>query len=226
MLQHFGSSRRLASSLCIALVAMAGCRRGDKSAAADSAAVRTPVAAAPAFNPALDCSSTAGALQQAICPDSSLMALDDKLHTVYLEAETRQGRPVPDWFVNEQRNWNSTRDACLTTSNAKICLDSTYTRRIAAIQATNLLVPARGPVIFNCTSPGGPHDEIVATFAETTPRTAVLERGDSSLVAYQVKSASGARYQALGVEFWSKGEEAQVTWRGTSLKCREQAPSS
>jgi uncharacterized protein len=211
---------------CIALLALAACKRGEKAAAIDSTAVRTPVAAAPAFNASLDCSAAPGAIEQAVCGDTALSGLDQKLGIVYRDAESRQGPPVPDWFVNDQRSWNATRDACLTGSNVRACLDSTYIRRIAAIQATSLLVPARGPIVYNCTPPGGAHDEVVATFAETVPRTAVLERGDKSVVLYQSRSGSGARYQGNGVELWTKGDQAQVTWMGTALKCRELAPSS
>lgn len=212
--------------LCAALVAMAACKRGDKTAAVDSAAVRTPLAAPPAFRASLDCGSATGAIEQAVCGDTALSGLDQQLGIVYHDAEARQGRPVPDAFVNEQRSWNATRDACLTGTNVRACLDSAYTRRIAAIQASNLLVPARGPVIFNCTAPGADHDEVVATFAETNPKTVVLERGGKSVVAYQARSASGARYQGAGVEIWTRGDGAQITWMGSTLKCKEQAPSS
>jgi uncharacterized protein len=211
---------------CVTLLATTACKRGDKTAAIDSSAVRTPLAAAPAFKASLDCGSTVGAIEQAVCGDTALSGLDQKLGIVYSDAEARQGRPVPDWFVNDQRTWNATRDACLTGTNVHACLDSAYTRRIAAIQATSLLVPARGPIIYNCTAPGADHDEVVATFAETNPKTAVLERGDRSVVAYHSPSASGARYQGAGVEIWTRGDGAQITWMGSTLKCREQAPSS
>ncbi len=50
------------------------------------------------------------------------------------------------------------------------------------------------------------------TYFATDPQVAILERGDETVVAYQAVSASGARYEGRNVEFWTKGDEALVTW--------------
>lgn len=210
----------------VALLALAGCRRGEK-AKADDMSMR-PSSDAPAtipFNASIDCTKASSDVEQLVCSDPSLSALDQKLGTVYKEAEAKQGTPVPEWFVNEQRGWSADRDACGKASSMKSCVDSAYSRRIAAIQAGNLLVPTKGPVTYSCPL-NGDHGEVVAMFADTDPPTVVLERGDKSVVAYFVKTPSGARYEGSNVTFVDRGGEVQILWLGTALKCREQAPTS
>jgi uncharacterized protein len=208
----------------LALLALAACKRKPP---ADDMSMR-PTTDAPVsipFNASIDCGKASSDVEQLVCSDPALAALDQKLGAVYKEAEVKQGSPVPQWFVNQQRDWNTSRDACGGSPSMKSCVDTAYTHRIAALQATNLLVPTKGPVIYSCPL-NGDHGEVVAMFADTDPPTVVLERGDKSIVAYFVKTASGARYEGNNVTFVDRGGEVQVLWLGTALKCREQAPSS
>ena len=211
------------------LAGLSACsRRADKTAA-DTGGVAAPVASAPVAPPSvsLDCNAPSGDVAKVVCVDAGLSALDQKLGTVYREAEAKQSSPLPAWFTAEQHDWSAARDACATRANARACLDTAYTRRIAAIQATSLLVPTKGPVTYACGDPdAGRHDEIIVMFAETEPRSVVLDRGDKSVVAYHVRSGSGAKYEGANVVFWDKGGEAQVTWLGTALTCHEQAGTS
>ena len=39
------------------------------------------------------------------------------------------------------------------------------------------------------------------------------------VVAYLVPSANGSKYEGRNVTFWSKGDEATVTWMDRELKC-------
>ncbi len=223
------SMRRVLKDLALlacALALVTGCRKREKPVAADSAAVMTPVAAEPSPGASLDCAQASSEIEKLVCGDPKLSALDQRLGTVYKEAEARQGSPAPSSFIAAQRGWIRGRDDCGRSTNPRACVDSAYTLRIAELQATNLLVPTRGPVTYVCANPGGVHDEISAMFAETNPRSVVLERGDKSIVAYVVRSGGGVMYAGANVTFREKGGTAQVTWLGTTLKCREQAPSS
>ena len=221
-----GARLRQIEACVVVLLAVAGCRRGEKAPADDmSMRATTDAAATIPFNASIDCTKASSDVEQLVCSDPSLSALDQKLGAVYKEAEAKQGTPVPGWFVNEQRDWNADRDACGRGGSMASCVDSAYTRRIAAIQARNLLVPTKGPVIYSCPL-NGDHGEVVAMFADTDPPAVVLERGDKSIVAYLVKTASGARYEGTNVTFVDRGGEVQILWLGTALKCREQAPSS
>lgn len=214
---------------CTALAVLPACsRRADKAVASDSIAMThaTDVAATPSPGAPLDCTGASGDIEKLVCSDPKLTALDQKLGTVYREAEAKQVTPPPVWFTAEQQAWIKQRDDCWKSTDQRACADSAYTLRIAAIQATSLLVPTKGPVVYACPRADGSHDEVQAMYADTDPPSVVLERGDKSVVAYIARSGSGAKYAGANVTFWEKGGDVQVTWFGTSLKCREQAGSS
>ena len=61
----------------------------------------------------------------------------------------------------------------------------------------------------------------MATFYETDPRVAVLERGDRTVVSYLEPSQSGDKYEGRNVTFWVKGEVVLLVWGvgGDLLKC-------
>lgn len=82
-------------------------------------------------------------------------------------------------------------------------------------------IAARGPVTFDCTpSGGGAASPIQVTFYGTRPGLALLERDTTVVPAFQVRAASGARYQGAGVSFWEAKGEATVRWMGADLVCR------
>jgi membrane-bound inhibitor of C-type lysozyme len=75
-----------------------------------------------------------------------------------------------------------------------------------------------GPVTFRCDD----GSEIQATFDNAPdPATVMLVRGGEQAMLPQAMSASGARYLGDDVEFWNKGNDAAVEWRGTQLACSE-----
>jgi membrane-bound inhibitor of C-type lysozyme len=66
---------------------------------------------------------------------------------------------------------------------------------------------------------GTPAGEILATVYGTEPPTARIDRGAGTATVRQVRAASGAKFEAPGVVFWTKGREALVTWHGVTLRC-------
>ncbi len=120
--------------------------------------VLVSLAVAPRFvlaeGPAFDCAKAQGEVEQLVCKDEGLAALDRKLDGVYKAAQAK----------------------------------------------------ARA-------------NEVVATFFETDPPAARLERGDQTVTAWLVPAASGAKYEGRNVELWTKGPEASVTWLDERLKC-------
>ena len=217
--------RAIASAFAVVLL-LPGCRKADKGVAADTAAVTTPLAAEPSPGAPLDCTRASSDIEKLVCSDPKLSALDQKLGTVYKEAEAKQGSPAPAWLTAGQRGWIKGRDDCGKSSNQRACVDSAYTLRIAEIQATSLLVPTKGPVAYTCPRADGSHDEIQAMYADTDPASVVLERADKSVIAFTTRPGSGARYQGANVTFRERGGKAQVNWFGTELKCHLQEPSS
>ena len=187
-------------------------------------------ARAQAKGPTFDCAKAQGEVEQLICRDKSLAALDRKLDEVYKAALAKARDDVPQLLRTEQRGWIKGRNECwkakdgtyLTASwqakNVRECVEGTYRIRISELQATMRLVPPKGPVFFSCEN--NPANEVVATFFETDPPTARLERGDQTVTAWLVPAASGSKYEGQNVEFRTNGKEATVTWLGTELKCQ------
>jgi len=94
-------------------------------------------------------------------------------------------------------------------------------RRIAELQARYRLVPQQGPVTYQCD--GDPRNEVVVTFFETDPPTAIAEHGDSVSMMYLQPSASGAKYVGRNETFWEKSGEALVTWgfEAPEMRCKK-----
>lgn len=78
-------------------------------------------------------------------------------------------------------------------------------------------VQSIGPVIYDCNE-----GTLTATFYHTQPGLVLLERNGRTRPAFQVISASGARYEGDGLHFWEARGEASVHWSGAELKCRPQ----
>lgn len=188
-----------------------------------------PQARAQAKGPAFDCSKAQGEVEQLICSDEGLAALDRRLDEAYKAALAKARDGVPQFLRTEQRGWIKGRNECwkardgtyLTASwqakNVRDCIEGNYKVRISDLQATMRLVPPKGPVFFACEN--NPANEIVATFFGTDPPTVRLERGDKTVTAWLVPAGSGSKYEGQNVEFRTKGREATVTWLDEKLKC-------
>lgn len=189
-------------------------------------------ASAQARGPAFDCAKAQGEVEQLICKDEGLAALDRTLDGVYKAAQAKAKNEVPPVLVAEQRGWVKGRNDCWKSRNGdptfltaswqatsvRECTEGNYKIRISELQAKYRLVPLKGPVSFACEN--NPANELVATFFETDPPTARLERGDQTVTAWLVPAASGSKYEGQNVELWTKGNEARVTWLGAELKCQ------
>lgn len=86
--------------------------------------------------------------------------------------------------------------------------------------SAKLPVASRGPVNYECTQPQGGTDALSVTFYQTTPALALVERANQIRPAFQVRAASGAKYEGPDVSFWDAGREAQVRWSDVELKCK------
>lgn len=183
--------------------------------------------------PAFDCSKASSTVEKLVCSDEALAALDRQLDGVYKAAMAKASDDMPAFLRTEQRGWVKGRDECwkaqgedspvfLTESwiatSVRDCVEGQYKMRISELQVEYQLAPERKPAFFACN--GNPANEVVATFFETDPPAARLERGDRTVIAWQVRSGSGARYEGQNVTFWNKGDEAMVTWLGDELKCK------
>jgi uncharacterized protein len=188
-------------------------------------------ASAQAKGPAFDCAKADGTVQKLICSDEALAALDRKLDAAYKGAVAKAKGPMLNTLKAEQRGWIKGRDDCwkakssetwLTESwivkDVRSCVDGQYQLRIAELQVMWQLVPSQPAVSYACNN--NPANEVVVQFFQTTPPAGRFERGDQTVVGYQVKTASGARYEGRNLAFSNKGSDATVTWLGEELKCK------
>jgi membrane-bound inhibitor of C-type lysozyme len=76
---------------------------------------------------------------------------------------------------------------------------------------------SRGPFVFACQ--GSPPTKLTATYLGKEADHARLTYKAETVIAKRALSADGARYQAPGIDFWNKGDDATVEWRGKSLNC-------
>lgn len=193
-----------------------------------------------AQGPAFDCSKASGEVEQLICKDVALAALDRKLDGVYKAAAAKAKDGLVSTLRTEQRGWIGGRNECWKAKNAdnavyltaswtaasvRECVEAQYRMRIAELQAVWRLVPPK-TVFFACQN--NPSNEVVANFFDTDPPTARLERGDRTVTVYGVRAGSGAKYEGQNVEFWNKGQEATVSWMNPAtgvtekLQCKVQ----
>ena len=167
--------------------------------------------AARAAGPSFDCSKVeAGSIEEMVCKDKELSALDRKLSEVYAAASRKAVNEQPPVLKAEQRGWVKGRNDCWKSDEKRKCVADNYRLRIAELQARYRLVPGNGPVMYSCD--GDPRNEVVATFFQTDPPTLIAERGDQVSLMYLQPSGSGSKYQGRNETLWEKAGDAIITW--------------
>ncbi len=177
----------------------------------------TALAATPSF----DCAKVAaGSIEEMICADDALAALDRKLDEVYAAASKKAANEHPPVLKAEQRGWIKGRNECWKADDRRRCVEDSYRLRIAELEVRYRLVPAKGPVAYACD--GNPANEVVATFFATEPPTLIAERGDQVSWMVLQPAASGAKYQGRNESLWEHQGEALITWGYGSpeMRCR------
>jgi len=161
--------------------------------------------------PSYDCTKVEqGSIEELVCTDEGLSALDLKLAEVYRAAAKKAVNEHPPFLKAEQRGWIKGRNDCWKSDDIRQCVAEQYTLRIAELQARYRLVSGIGPVFYTCEE--GPADEFIITFFQTEPPTLIAERGDSVSLMYLQPSASGTRYQGRNESFWEHQGEALIIW--------------
>jgi uncharacterized protein len=176
-----------------------------------------------AAGPSFDCAKVeAGSIEEMICQDAALSALDRKLAEVFAAASAKAANEHPPVLKAEQRGWIKGRDDCWKSDDKRACVQTEYERRIAELQARYRLVPSKGPFAWACD--GNPANEVVITFFETDPPTAIAERGDSTSMMYAAPSGSGARYVGRNESYWEHQGTATIQWgyEAPEMKCTKQ----
>jgi uncharacterized protein len=170
-----------------------------------------PVCHAGAEGPSFECRNVdAGSIEEMVCTDSALAALDRKLARVYAEAARKATNEHPPVLKVAQRGWVKGRDDCWKDDDRRPCVEASYIRRIAELQASYRLVPATGPVFYACD--GQAANEVVVTFFKTDPPVPIAERGDSVSLMFAEPAGSGATYAGRNESFREHQGEARVIW--------------
>ena len=100
----------------------------------------TPQAANPK-GPSFACDRVErGSIEELVCRDEALSALDRTLARVYAAAAAKAGNEHPPVLKAEQRGWVKGRDDCWKSDDKRQCVESEYSRRIAELQARYRLV--------------------------------------------------------------------------------------
>lgn len=169
-----------------------------------------------------DCNKPANTIETMVCQDDGLTRLDNRLEKVFAQAQqaAEENRPgALGKLLAEQRHWTRNLRDCLHNDDPHLCLGDTYILRISELQAHWGLASALTPLRYVCNG----KRTILATFYRTRPATAKLTSGGNTVIVHQEPvSGSGARYQGQNVEFWIKGKEASVSWKGEPLECISQ----
>jgi uncharacterized protein len=165
----------------------------------------------------IDCTKAKGGVDDLVCKDPALTALDHKLVDVYAAASKVAAGAQKDRLLAEQQSWLAERERCAGAANAPTCVKDHYTRRIADLQAQFKLVSSRGPFRFVCNK--DPANIFTAQYFATDPATARFFYDGRTVTAYTVPTGSGARYNNANISYWEHQGEASVVWYGRNFKC-------
>lgn len=162
-----------------------------------------------------------GSIEEMICKDSGLAALDVKMAGVYNAALKKAADERPPILKAEQRGWIKGRNDCWKSEDKTGCVRTEYLHRIAELQARYRLVSGKGPVRYACD--GNPANEVVAMYFQTDPPTLIAERGDSVSLMFLQPSGSGIKYQGRNETLWEHQGDAVITWGfgAKELRCKK-----
>ena len=178
-----------------------------------------------AQGPTFDCAKAQGEVENLICGDTSLAALDRKLADVYKAASVKAKGTLLTRLREDQRGWISGRNDCWkanqktwitatwTVDTVKGCVDAQYRLRTSELQSVWQLVPPK-TVSYACQN--NPANEVVASFFETDPATIRLERGDRTVTMWLVGAASAGLYEGQNVSLVRKANQVKVSWLDTN----------
>lgn len=180
------------------------------------------------FGPTFNCAQASGEVEQLICAEPALAALDRQLAQVF-KAALAQARDQPAALLHaEQRGWVKGRNDCWkarsgttwitatwTVDTVRACTEAQYRVRIAELQAVWRLLPPRS-VTYTCGR--NPADEFIGHFFATEPPTLRAERGDRTVTLWQVGPGPGpaGRYEGRNITVLHQGPSVQVSWLDTN----------
>lgn len=180
------------------------------------------VHAAHAAAPSFDCSATSSHVQELICGDAQLSALDREAMRLFsLASDSKPKGKAGQALTADRDTWMAARDNCASATETRDCVTASYLKRIADLRATYPAARSAdkkgislGPDKVTCEGVAKP---FTVTFANTATPVAYLALPSGPITAQLGPTGSGARYIAaakLGggdTVFWIKGRDATLT---------------
>lgn len=197
------------------LVLLAACQSVESNIEVDTAAKTEPLQVVE--SPSFDCTLADGQVEALICRDAELAALDRKMAQVYQMAvvnipESEQPKAV-------QRGWIKGRNDCWKAQDVRECTLANYQIRLVELLIQGKLVQPANKATFDC----GTHASISGAFyTQFDPVMAVFTFANQQMLATNVRSGSGAKYQGRNFEFWEHQGEASVEYLGDRYQCKLQ----
>ena len=182
--------------------------------------VAVPALALAQTNPSFECSQKlTSSVEQRICKDPKLAALDRQLADVYAAAQAKATEADKQALTASQRGWIKGRNDCWKNTDVPACVAVAYHDRISELQARYALIPAVGTGRYLCAGP--PAQELTAEFFETDPPTAMIQFSGATQFMRVARSGSGARYAGGNRQFWEHQGVATLRWNasGKELSC-------
>ena len=169
-----------------------------------------------ARTPSFDCEHTASSVEQLICRDQALIALDHQLSQTFQQALAKASPNMQRRLRAEQRGWLKGRNECWktnhtttwltahwTVSSVRDCVDAQYRLRHSELQAVWRLSPYVQKA-YTCGQQ--PANELLVTLFNTNPVTLRVERGDSSLTLWQVGALDKKLFEGQNVSLEDLGQ--------------------
>lgn len=178
----------------------------------------------PAFaaRPSYDCTKPLKAtVEEQICADEKLAALDRKLAETYKAAQAKTKGKDASLLKAEQSGWIKGRNDCWKNPGQQQCISDNYTQRIAELQARFSLLAASASAEYLCEDDSVP---IRADFFPTDPPSIQARRGDETQILMSVPSGNqGSRYEGRNVSLFEHDGETLITWgaEGTQKQCKK-----
>ena len=169
--------------------------------------------------PSFDCAQKlASSVEQRICMDEKLAAMDRQMADAYAAALAKTAGADAQSLQAAQRDFIKRRNDCWKTTDLQGCVENAYPRRIAELQAQYGLVPATGAARYQC--PGSSTEEVTAEFFATDPPTAMIRFRGATQLMFQAPSGSGARYTGGNRQLWEHQGVALVHWGASTPELR------
>lgn len=178
----------------------------------------------PAFaaRPSYDCTKPLKAtVEEQICADERLAALDRKLAETYKAAQGKAKGKDGSLLKAEQSGWIKGRNDCWKSPTQHQCISDNYTQRIAELQARYGLLAASANAEYLCE---GDSVAIQAAFFPTEPPSVQARHGDETQILLSVPSGNqGSRYEGRNVSLYEHDGETLITWgvEGTQKQCKK-----